>query len=467
MKSRVSLGLERVPAPQHAILKRVSKLLRQEGARGYVVGGFLRDHLVGRPTGDIDLVVDGVAPRDVARALVRTLGLSGPIVFPRFKTVLVVGAGLQVEICKLEGDLARDASRRDFTLNCLYFELASLGAARGGRRILDPTGQGLADLEARRLRSPQDPCLTLWLDPLRILRAVRFFAAYGFRLDPALRDAMERMAYLVTRPAAERVRVELERILISPRLIPALRLMQQTGINAVLLPELAGTDGFSQATPYHAYDLFTHLAKTAARMPPVAVLRLAGLLHDVGKLATQARKGDRMVYYGHEDVSRDVAAAVAKRLRFSNQAADLLVFLAGNHMVNYSRAWSDRAVRRFVRRMGKNLEEILILAEADRRAQRPVKAHEAGVWDLRRRVQSLERERAPGDHLPVDGRDIMEILGITQGPLVGEAKAFLLEEALKRRRRMTRAEAAGLLLGWSRAGAARGARIHVDKPPPA
>jgi tRNA nucleotidyltransferase/poly(A) polymerase len=467
MKSRVSISLDQVPASQQAVLQRVSRLVRQEGARGYVVGGFLRDHLVGKPTSDIDLVVDGIAPRDVARVLVRTLGLSGPIVYPRFKTVLAVGAGLEVEICKLEGDLANDASRRDFTINCLYLDLASLRPTRGGRGILDPTGQGLCDLEAGRLRAPQDACRTLWLDPLRILRAVRFFAAYGFRLDPALRDAMDRMAYLVTKPAVERIRTELERILISPRLTPALRLMQRTGINAALLPELAQTDGFLQGTPYHAYDLFTHLAKTAARMPPVVTLRLAGLLHDVGKLTTQAARGGRMVYYGHEDVSRQVAAAVAKRLRFSNQAADLVVFLAGNHMVNYSRAWSDRAVRRFVRRMGANLEQVLILAEADRRAQRPVKARDAGVWDLRKRVQRLENERPAGNDLPVDGRDIMRILGIAQGPRVGEAKAFLLDEALKRRRRMTRAEAAGLLLWWNRAGDLRSASIHVDKPPPA
>jgi hypothetical protein len=117
--------------------------------------------------------------------------------------------------------------------------------------------------------------------------------------------------------------------------------------------------------------------------------------------------------------------------------------------------------------MGGNLDQVLILAEADRRAQRPVKAHELGVWDLRRRVQGLQSERAPGNDLPVDGRDIMKILGIAQGPQVGEAKAFLLEEALKRRRRMTRSEAAGLLLKWIRAGALRGASIPVDKPPPA
>jgi putative nucleotidyltransferase with HDIG domain len=453
----------RVPAPQQAVLREVSELLKRRRARAYLVGGLLRDHLAGKPTCDIDLAVAGIAPREVARTLAGRLGLSGPVVYPRFKTVLVAGADIQVEICALEGDLTEDAARRDFTVNCLYLDLASLHSARCPG-LLDPTGQALRDLKARLLRTPQDACYTIWLDPLRILRAVRFHATDGFRLDAGLRNAMGRMAYLLTRPAAERIRLELEKILVSPRLPGALSLMQSTGVSAVILPELAGTYGFAQKTPYHSYDLFTHLVKTAALTPPVVELRLAGLLHDIGKLTTQMPKGDRMVYYGHEDVSREVAASVVRRLRFSNRAAGLVTFLAGNHMVNYSCAWSDRAVRRFAHRMGRNLTDVLTLAEADRRAQRRVRAAELGVWDLRRRIREIEGRRGPGCDLPVDGRDIMRILGIKQGPLVGEAKAFLLEEALKKPGRITEAEAVEMLERWGRARSRRARSIHVDKP---
>jgi poly(A) polymerase len=168
---------------QRRVLAAASQVLKEHGARGYLVGGLIRDYLRGEKTDDIDLVVAGIEPAAVAGHISRLLGFSRPVVFPRFKTVLVVGAGLRIETCRLQGDLGPDAMLRDFTANCLYADLRRVG--RDGDRVglLDPTGVGLTDLKAGLLRTPSDPCFTMWLDPLRILRAIRFYAVGGFRLD--------------------------------------------------------------------------------------------------------------------------------------------------------------------------------------------------------------------------------------------------------------------------------------------
>ena len=457
-------------AQQRAVLAEVAAFSARRGAAAYVVGGLLRDSVLGRRTDDVDLVVRGVGPGAVARHLSSLKGFSGPVIFPRFRTVLVAGRGLRIEICKLEGDLAADAARRDFTVNALYADLLGYREGRGTRalRILDPTGRGLEDLAAMTLSTPADPHFTLWLDPLRMVRAVRFAATAPFELDGDLERTIPAMAYLITRVSVERVRVELEKILVSERVGRALRLLHRTGLLGLVLPELERAYGLDQGTPYHAFDLFTHLAKTAERMPPEVPLRLAGLLHDLGKTSTASAGEGRTVYYGHEKVSALEAAAIMRRLKFSNRALELVVFLVAHHMVNYSDEWSDRAVRRLVRKMGDRLEPLLALAEADRRSQRPGCAGKKEVAALRARISRLRDDDRLESPVPIGGREIMAILGIGQGPMVGEAKAHLSEECLRRGRPMTRSAAEAVLRAWyegrggERRPTVRSAGIGVD-----
>lgn len=415
----------------------------------YVVGGLLRDRLAGRQTDDLDLVVRGVAPGVVAGWLARLPGFSRPVVFPRFKTVLVAGRGLRIEVCRLQGDLDRDAARRDFTVNALYADLRGL-KGRAGLEVLDPTGLGLGDLRSKLIRTPADPYVTLWLDPLRMLRAVRFRAAMGFRLERDLVGAIGAMAYLIGRVSPERIRVELEKILVSRRLPAALGLLRRTGLLGLIVPELRATYDFDQATPHHAYDLFTHLVKTAGGTPPEVPLRLAGLLHDLGKTATASARPGRMVYYGHQEVSARQAAAIMERLRFSRRTTDLVAFLVGNHMINYSDDWSDKALRRLASRVGARLDNLLALAEADRRAQRPGAGAGTALASLRGRLDGLGEAGGLEPRPPLDGRQIMSVLGIAQGPLVGEAKAYLAERLLESGSPLSAARARDLLAAWYR-----------------
>jgi len=435
--------------PDHArVAAEIASFLRRRRARGYVVGGMLRDLFLGLPSEDMDLVVRGESPLRIADHLHRTLGFSRPVVFSRFKTVLTAREDLSLEICPLRGDPAVDSRRRDFTVNCLYAEVARLRGRVKRADILDPTGQGFKDLRDGLLRTPVDPVDTLWLDPVRILRAVRFRATLGLRLEPGLRETIPRLAYLLRRVAAERVRDELVRIVMSGSLMSSFRLMQMTGILGTILPELDRTAGFSQDTPYHSYDLFTHTLKTAGYVRPDLKLRMAALLHDLGKMDTRTTRQGRSVYYGHDEESARIAKSVLTRLKFPGKMVADVTFLVGGHMINYSTGWSDRAVRRLMRKMNGRLEDVLALVEADRKAQHPDPKLAGNIRELKRRIAGLEKDGFRLPVLPVTGHDIMAILGLKQGPVIGRAKEFLLEEAMKRRRGLTVDDCRRLLAGW-------------------
>jgi len=448
MSRRQRLRVHAVMPGEAGLAAEIASFLRQEGARGYVVGGMLRNLLTGLPSNDMDLVVSGVSPRRLASHLHDHLGFSTPVIFPRFKTALTVRGDLSVEICPLDGDLALDPLRRDFTVNCLYAEVKGLRGRLKMESILDPTGLGLEDLREGLLRTPVEPLLTLWLDPLRILRAIRFHSTLGFSLEGELRRAIPRLSYLLSRVAPERLRDELVRIITSKSLTSSFKMMQETGILATILPELDRTAGFSQDTPYHSYDLFTHTLKTTRYVRGDLNLRMAALLHDLGKMDTRTVRGGRSVYYGHDEESARIAKSVLKRLKLPGKVVADVTFLVRNHMINYSEGWSDRAVRRLIRKMGGRLEDVLALVEADRRAQHPDPGLQGNIRELKQRIAGLEKEGGLVPLLPITGHDIMTVLGLTEGPAVGRAKEFLIGEAMKRRKRLTRDDCMRLLARW-------------------
>jgi putative nucleotidyltransferase with HDIG domain len=429
----------------------MARFLRSRRARGYLVGGAVRDALLGRPSTNIDLAVAGVSPKELARFLKARHGFSIPVVFKRSDTVFTSDGGIEVEISPLRGSIKQDARERDFTVNCLYARL--IPGLRRLRRadVLDPTGLGLRDLRARRLQAHPDRFAPFASDPLRLMRAVRFRATLGFSIDGSLRDSMRRMAYLISRPAAERVRDELTRILLSARVRSSFALMQEVGLLEMVLPEVAATAGFEQGSPYHAYDLMTHTLRATASAPASLELRLAALLHDIGKVSARRRKGDRFVFYGHEKISAAGARAALGRLRFPARTIDNVVFLIENHMVNYSEAWSDAAVRRFIRKTGGRLDDLLDLAGADRRAHAPDARMGSSVTELRKRIRRVAAEMEARDvsfEAPLDGVRIMEILGIGPGPDVGRVKEYLCQEVLRRGRPLSEAEAERLARKW-------------------
>ncbi len=430
------------------ILSLIGHYVEARGGTAYVVGGYIRDRLLGIATSNVDLVVDGISPTDVARMMHRKAGFTSPVIFRRFGTVLAVGRGYEIEISRLKGDLKADATRRDFTINCLYVRIGMSSPRVGWERIVDPTGRGIVDLKQGLLTTPTDPIVTLIDDPVRAVRALRFHATLGFKVSRPVLEAIARMVYLVASRPPERMRQELEKIVTSKRLYSSLKLMAATNLLKVLLPELACTDGYDQAIPFHRYDLLTHLLKTASFVPADLPLRLAALLHDIGKPSTRSRRGTRTVYYGHDKVSAQLATSLLSRLRFPNKVLDEVEFLIRNHMLNYSDRWSDAAIRRLIKRCGPLLDKLLLLVEADRRAQAPG-VHPYRLVSLRRRISDLKDEGADMISSPLDGFEIMEILGLSEGPKVGEAKNFLTSLVLKLGRKMSKEEARRHLIKWA------------------
>jgi poly(A) polymerase len=292
-------------------------------------------------------------------------------------------------------------------------------------QVHDPLGKGLADLEARILRTPRDPVQTFGDDPLRMLRAVRLAAQLGFSLDPSLIPAMRGLVDRLRPPvlSIERVGDELRKMLLSERPQLALELMDEGGLLEVVLPELAACKGVAQGG-FHTHDVFGHTLLAVQNAPADLTVRLAALFHDVGKPSTATHDG---AFHGHDVEGARIAAEALRRLRFPNQEAERVAKLVQLHLrpVFYESDWKDAAIRRLAAAAGELLEPLMSLARADIAASaypQPEKLNE-----LQRRLDEVLEERPSRLRLPISGSDIMRVRGLPGGPEVGRIKERLAE----------------------------------------
>ncbi len=412
-----------------ALLKRAAGDL---GARAWVVGGYVRDHLLGRARAEIDVVVEeGGAPHLAAR-FAQLAGAGPPVIFERYGTAQVTLPGHLVEFVSARSEsyppdsrkphvkpasLEEDLRRRDFTVNTLLMDFDG--------NIHDKLSGARADLDARILRTPADPLQTFNDDPLRMLRAVRFAAQLGFDLAPDLMPAMRQLSGRLVSPviSAERVADELRKMLVSERPRLALELLDSGGLLEVVLPELAACKGVEQSG-YHTHDVYGHTLLAVGLTPPDLVVRLAAVFHDVGKPSTATPEG---AFTGHEEVGAGMARTALERLRFPQREIEAVVTLVRLHLrpVYYRSEWSDGAVRRLARDAGAQIERLMALARADVGASaypEPEKLDE-----LATRLATVLTERPTRLAPPVDGEDIMRARGIPPGPAVGQIKERLGE----------------------------------------
>ena len=436
----------------------VAELARLFAAGGHelaLVGGTVRDAFLGRSlTGDdidLDFTTDALPERteQLLLPLGKTLWDTGR----RFGTIGVRLGGYLCEITTYRSDaydgtsrkpevqfgdsLEADLTRRDFTVNAMALRVPDL-------QLVDPTG-GFDDLLAGRLRTPGAPEISFGDDPLRMLRGARFRAQLGFELDPAAADAARRMAPTLEIVAAERIQQELAKLLLAAEPSAGIRVLVDTGLADQVLPEVPALRLEIDEHARHK-DVYEHsltaldraldLEKARGRAPDL-VLRLAVLLHDIGKPATrEIEPGGGVTFHHHDVLGARLATKRLKALRFDKATIEAVADLIRLHLRFFGYAegtWTDAAVRRYVRDAGDQLERLHILSRADvttrnvRKADKLARAYD----DLEARIAALAEEEELAALRPdLDGEQIMAILGLTPGREVGEAYRFLLEARL-------------------------------------
>ncbi|MBI5514351.1 MAG: CCA tRNA nucleotidyltransferase [Deltaproteobacteria bacterium] len=412
--------------------------LASRGHGSWIVGGCVRDHLLGRAVNDWDLCTTA-RPRELLEVFPRAVptGID-------HGTLTVVVDRVPYEVTTLRGegtytdgrrpdrvyfldDVTQDLARRDFTVNAIAYD--PLGGV-----LVDPFG-GRQDLEDGVLRAVGDPFTRFSEDGLRILRGARFVATLGFELDPATEAAMERALPVFRKVSAERVRDEWCKTFKAPQPSRAFEVMRRRGILAVTCPPLLEAVGCAQGDG-RAYDVWTHTMRAVDACPKDTVLRTAAVFHDVGKARTRAvdPATGAVTFPSHELVGASLADQWLQDYRYSNDERQRVVHLIRHHRVGYQPSWSDGAVRRYVRAVGlEALKDLAALWAADARARGPDPDPDLAVQRaLLERVEAvLERGRVLGPRdLAVDGTALMKDLGLKPSKQLGELLAQLLERAM-------------------------------------
>ncbi len=419
--------------------RRVCEHLQQAGHQAVVVGGCVRDAMLGRTPGDWDIATSA-HPEQVQRLFRKTIptGL-------QHGTVTVLESELAIEVTTFRGEgaysdarrpdhvvfgvtLEEDMSRRDFTVNAMAFDPVT-------EALHDPFG-GQADLAARVIRAVGDAGERFREDGLRVMRAIRFAAVLGFTIDPATLAAIPSALESLSKVAVERVQGELMKLLGAPRPSVGLVPMQQTGILDVILPELVPTVGQAQ-NRHHSHDVWTHTVAVVDATPGDAVRRLGALFHDVAKPRTAAPKPDapgEFTFYRHDTIGAEVTDAICRRLKLSNQDRERVVAMVAHHMFWYTPEWSDATVRRFVQRVGVELlPDLFALRQGDVIGRGRGEDPETELAELRVRTDRVLAEKQAlsiGD-LAVNGTEVMAALGVRGGKIVGDTLKALLERVVE------------------------------------
>ena len=419
----------------------LSRLFKEAGHRLYLVGGSMRDALLDRPHFDLDFTTD--ARPDQIKAVVAGWADTVFTIGEAFGTIGVVKNGHTHEVTTFRSEVYRDdsrkprvvfsddlevdLSRRDFTVNAIAVQLPS-------PELIDPYG-GLGDLSAGVLRTPLAPEVSFSDDPLRMLRMFRFMASLEFEPDPAALEAVVDMADRLAIVSAERIRDELSKLLVALHPGRALLGMVRTGLGAHVVPELAELE-MAQDPVHRHKDVLGHTVAVVDKTEPKLEIRLAALLHDIGKPATRQFSEAGATFHHHEVVGARIARQRLRELRYPRTVvADVsqLVFL---HLRphTFKMGWTDSAVRRYVRDAGHLLDDLNQLVRCDVTTRNKARAREIQdrIDQLEERIAKLrEKEQLESLRPPINGNDVMAYLGMPPGPHIGVVMDMLTEHRIE------------------------------------
>lgn len=439
--------LEYVARAVPSNVRELCNVIHHAGHGVWCVGGAVRDAIrqrrYGTPerlTGDWDIATSA-KPEQVI-ALFRRVIPSGI----QHGTVTVLLGNQSYEVTTLRGeqgysdgrhpnevvflsDITDDLARRDFTVNAIAYDPI-------GNRLIDPFG-GITDIQSRTLRAVGDPLGRFCEDGLRVLRAARFCATLEMQIDPATLSAIRPSLAVYSRVSAERIREEWMKGLAARHPSHAFEIMQQHGMLDITAPELAATHGCTQ-NRYHRYDVWTHTLKAVDALDAdQRILRLAALLHDVGKPPTRSVHPETKDYafHGHEIKGAELAATLLRRLKFPNDVREQVVHLVRHHIILFDETWTDSAVRRWMNRVDpQQIPQLLELGRADIVAK-GTEANEQlqRLIELQRRIQAIVQSSHALSlkDLRVSGAEIMKALDLSPGPAVGTLLRMLLDEVLE------------------------------------
>ncbi len=427
-------------------IKEIAVLLQKEGYEAYLVGGCVRDLILGRSPKDWDIATNA-RPEDILRIFPNSLYEN------KFGTVAVKTDSedptmqiIEVTTFRKEGKysdkrhpdeitfadtIEEDLARRDFTINAIAFEITPNKRYLFG--FVDPFG-GIQDIKDKIIRAVGNPKERFSEDALRLIRAVRFYSELDFLIEENTKNAIRENSEFLQFIAKERIRDEFEKIIMSKNPAGGIELLRELGLLKFIIPELEEGWGVTQ-NKHHIYTVWEHSLRSlqyAANKNYSLEVRLAALLHDVAKPRTKQGEGPDATFYGHEVIGSRMAEAALKRLRFERNIIEKVVILIKFHMFNYDPAvTTDASVRRLIAKVGEeNILELVRLREADRIGSGVPKAVPYKLRHFMFRVEKLLKEFPTRKNLKVNGNDVMRILGIPAGPKIGMILNSLFEEIL-------------------------------------
>jgi tRNA nucleotidyltransferase (CCA-adding enzyme) len=426
------------------IVRKVLKTLEEEGFESYVVGGAVRDLLSGKEIKDWDFTTKA-KPNEITKLFkdsfydndFGTVGVAekhlggkgeGVLEITTFRTESSYSDNRRPDKVEWGESLREDLTRRDFTINSMAIELKKGDEAK----IIDPF-KGQIDLKNKLIRAVGKPDQRFKEDALRMMRAIRMAAQLGFTIETKTLEAIVKNAELLKKIAMERVRDEFLKIVMAEYSKDGVTLLFTSGLLDYILPELIKTRGIEQAG-HHTKDVWNHSLDAMANSPSKdPIIRMATLLHDVGKPRSKMDRGvgKEITFYNHEVIGARMVKEIARRFKMSKKEIDLLWLLVRWHMFAYEPKMTDKAIRRFIKRVGiENIDKMIELRVGDRIGGGS-KATSWRLEELQQRVKEVLQTPMQIKDLKVTGHDVMKLKKIKGGPMVGKILETLFDEVME------------------------------------